>query len=286
MSQNRSISPPLPPVKRDKCACYNVHMNDQNRIKLARRIMLSAGKEIMKSYGLVHTLTEKTANDYVSEVDLAIEQDLRRQISTNFPMDYMRGEEIAPHQGQSEYEWIFDPIDGTNNFIREIPLFAAQLALRKNGKTIYSIIVEPYTQTVYSAEAGKGAYRERLDKKTVQRIQVNNHPLARSLMTSTSTIVKDRPVLHHIFKKLTTKVADLRVWGTAALSYCYIASGQTDFYFSSKQKPWDVYPGKLLIEEAGGYVIEFDGKEWSEDVNNSLLLCTPGNKEELLTIVR
>jgi myo-inositol-1(or 4)-monophosphatase len=260
-------------------------MNNMNREELMRKLTLKGGKIILDNFQKVHNSWEKTKDDYSTNVDLEIEENLMREIKKRFPEDGILSEESEKKEGKSEYVWIMDPLDGTNNYVRGIPQAGIQIALEKNGKTSSGIIYNPFVQEIYTVKRGQHAYKELLDGSR-KRIKVSNKKLKDSFMIFEAGLKKDETGLKKlIFDEMIKEVGHVRIYGVAAQDLPYVACGRADALISLMAKPWDVATGILLIEEAGGRVTTIDGKT-ANQYSNNLIASNGVVHNQVLEIVK
>lgn len=127
-----------------------------------------AGKVLMKNYGKIKNIKTKEKNSYVTNIDLESEKTIFSIIRKKFPEHNIISEESGSLNKKSEYTWYIDPLDGTHNYINNIPIFGVSIALAQNKIVKYGAICLPYFNEFYIAEKGKGAF---LNGK---RIKVSN----------------------------------------------------------------------------------------------------------------
>jgi len=174
--------------------------------------------------------------------------------------------------------FFIDPIDGTTNFIHDMKMSAVSVALSDKGEVVFGAVYNPWTDEMFSAKKGSGAF---LNDK---RITVSDRSLDKALVAfgtapyDREILAKDFfPVLYRVFMNC----ADIRRSGSAALDICYVACGRTDAFFETVLSPWDFAAGKVIVEEAGGKVTSFDGKELSAGKKTSVL-CTNNVLHEIM----
>jgi len=200
-------------------------------------------------------VTEKTANDYVSEVDRAAEQAIVRALLEAYPTHAVLAEEGGA-SGKSEFQWIIDPLDGTTNYLHGFPQYAVSIALAHKGVLSHAVIYDPVHNDLFTASRGRGAYlndkRLRISKRT---------NLQKSLI---GTGFPFREFAHidtylAMFRDLTQKTSGLRRAGAATLDLAYVAAGRLDGFWEFGLSPWDMAAGSLLVTEAGGLVGDLEG---------------------------
>ena len=224
-------------------------------VKAARR----AGNLIHRAAdNLDHlTVTKKSYADYVSEVDKAAERTIIQTILDVYPTHAILAEESGA-QGESEYLWIIDPLDGTTNFLHGFPQYAVSIALQHNGVLTQAVIYDPTKNDLFTATRGRGAFLND------RRIRVSKRAeLADSLIGTGFPYTKftHMDAYMDIMRDMMQKTAGLRRPGSAALDLAYTAAGRYDGFFETGLKPWDIAAGCLLITEAGGLVGDLEGND-------------------------
>ena len=208
-------------------------------------------------------ITEKGLADYVTEVDFTVQSVLCGKLQEAYPEIQFMGEE----KDNSDIDitkpfWILDPVDGTTNLIHGFRLSAISLALCEGGKLVMGIIYQPYTDELFYAEAGKGAF---LNGDSI-------HVSSAKTMGDSLISIGTSPYRHDLadanfeaFKKIFLDSQDIRRMGSAAIELAYVACGRSDAFFERNLKPWDYAAGVVLVREAGGNVTAFDGGEVALD---------------------
>ncbi len=211
-------------------------------------------------------VARKARNDYVSEVDQACEAAIVREIQRFHPDDAFLGEE-GGLQGSGDRVWVIDPLDGTTNFLHGLPHFAVSIALMEKGRTEHGVVYDPIREELFTASRGKGAY---LNSK---RIRVSERKDLETAILATAFPFKQRqkmPVYTKIFSAVYRRTEDIRRAGAAALDFAWTAAGRVDGFFEIGLSPWDVAAGALLVREAGGVVIDFEGNDQVENAGTVL----------------
>ena len=163
------------------------------------------------------------------------------------------GEEFGA-QGNQERRWIIDPIDGTQNFVRKIPVWATLIGLEERGEVMLGVIYNPVTKELLYARKGDGAF------SNGERVRVSTVPtLSEAFLCHASLHVLRQAGRWDGFVRLVDATARQRGFGEY-LPYALVARGQAEIAMEADLKPWDLAPIKILIEEAGGMFTDFDGK--------------------------
>jgi myo-inositol-1(or 4)-monophosphatase len=210
------------------------------------------------------SVTEKHDRDLVSDVDLAIERQVRAHLAVSTPgigfLGEEEGESGAPASG---WLWTLDPIDGTSNFAHSIPLCATSLALLHNGRPLLGVIDAPFLGQRYHAIEGHGAY------VGAQRLSASNTTRLRDAVVAVGDYATGPRADHKneqrlaLTVQLAPRVHRLRMLGTAALDLAWVAEGRLDASITLGNKPWDTAAGVVLAREAGATVVDIDGTDHS-----------------------
>lgn len=186
----------------------------------------------------------KSVQDFVTDMDMALEDQLREEVERLFPGIAVIGEEsIQDGEYLPPLAFLVDPLDGTGNWIAGLPLCGISVALVENGETIFSAVADIYGNRVYGAKAGAGAW---LDGERLVQQEVA-HPLM-----ALSTGILDRThVAPEVFYAL-RELGKLRNLGSQALQLCLVADGSLGLNASIEARLWDDAAGRLIVMESGG----------------------------------
>jgi myo-inositol-1(or 4)-monophosphatase len=232
----------------------------QDFLKIALYAAQKAGKVHKKYYNTkLDIKTKKTSFDLVTVADIEAEKVIVDIIRKKYKDHNILAEEQRYEKTGSEYMWVIDPLDGTNNFANGLPIFCVSIALAKNGVPIVGVVYDALRDEMFYAEQGKGTFLNR------KRITVSNvSSLDKSLLITGFYYDRgDKMVetLGHIRQFLERKIVGLRRLGAAALDLSYVACGRATGFWEFKLSPWDFAAGLLLIEEAGGKVTGRTGEK-------------------------
>jgi len=204
-------------------------------------------------------IKEKGLCDFVTAVDEAVQTYIQRELQSLYPEISFMGEESSENIIHlNGLVWILDPVDGTTNLIHDYKNSAISLALLEKQEPIFGIIYDPYLDEMYFSEKGRGAF-------------LNGHPIHVSTAKSMaeSLIAIGTSPYHkkladdnfQLFKNIYMDCQDIRRTGSAALDLAHIACGRIEGYLEKKLKIWDFAAGALIVREAGGIVLDFEGNE-------------------------
>jgi histidinol-phosphatase len=189
----------------------------------------------------------------VTQADREAEQAIVGILRDRFPDVGVLGEEFGA-QGSAERRWIIDPIDGTKNFVRGIPIWATLIALEDAGQVVAGVIHNPATGDLYTARRGGGA------RHNGARIGVSDlAELGRSSMIHAGLKLLREVGAWDGFLRLVDATDRQRGFGDYA-GYALVAAGKAEIYVEADLKPWDLAPCKILVEEAGGRFTDFEGR--------------------------
>ena len=237
-------------------------------VNIAVQAARNASKVILRSLGKLDSLqvVEKERMDFVTDVDRAAEAEIIKELRRAYPDHGILGEESG-YSGnvKSRFQWIIDPLDGTSNFLRGLPFFSISIALVEAGVPIAGVVYNPMSEELFTAHKGSGAF---LNDK---RIRVGNKTSVAGALIGTGFSPRQRarlPTQLRMIKQLLTQAEDLRRFGSAALDLAFVACGRFDGFFEFGLKPWDMAAGILLVREAGGLCLDFDGNEGFMESSN------------------
>ncbi|MDG0793979.1 inositol monophosphatase [Cohnella ginsengisoli] len=261
---------------------------DQNVIQQARilagRLIRQAGAVALERFDDIAEVTDKDDyGDVVTEVDLLTEAIILPGIQSTFADHAIHSEEAGSLGGESDWLWLIDPLDGTNNFAIGLPAFATSITLLYKREPVLGVVYEPLTDRLFVSSAGEGAFvngkpmqvkpAARLSKANIGWIQghaVRNDPRA----------VRLRHHLDVSFKRM------MRLWAPT-LQWCLLAKGDIDGIVLYNSEGDDLYSGILMVKEAGGIVVDFEGRPFTGmQAEPYLIACHPDNRDELLRTVR
>ena len=215
-----------------------------------------AGEILKEGYGKAHTVEHKGPIDLVTEIDKKAEDFIVGEIKSAFPDHSIVTEESGNHAGQEGKKWFIDPVDGTSNYSRGVPIFAVSIAYAENGSMRLGCVYDPMRDECFNAERGKGAF----NNETPIHVSATDKLIDAMLVTGFPYDMNqgDNNIQH--FVDISTVVHSVRRLGSAALDLVYVAAGRLDGYWEIGIEAWDIAAGTLIIEEAGGKVTTTKGE--------------------------
>ncbi|MGT2425515.1 inositol monophosphatase family protein [Amnibacterium kyonggiense] len=237
-------------------------MPHDDLLAIARAVAEEAGALAarLRREGVEVQATKTSPIDIVTAADRATEDLIRGRLAALRPQDGFLGEESGADAGSSGLTWVVDPIDGTVNYLYDLPNWSVSIAVvegdpdPRSWKALAGAVHAPALGELYTAAAGAGAHLG--DRELRVRGPV---PLDRALVATgfhyTSAIRTNQA---RVAQPLLGRVRDLRRAGGAAIDLAYVAAGRLDAYFEQGLNPWDQAAGALLVTEAGGAVRGLD----------------------------
>ena len=250
-----------------------------NILRDAMMMVRQAGEVQMELYrsGHLDIATKQNAYDVVTAADKASERLIVEHIGRLYPGHSILSEESGMHEGDSEWQWVIDPLDGTTNYSNGLPFFNVSIGVKHRGDTVVGVVYAPALGEMFHAVKGTGAF-------------LNGKPLTCSVKTSLEEAVVstgfpyDKAVNpdNNIDRagRVIPLVRGLRRLGSAALDISYVGAGFLDGYWEMSLNEWDVCAGLLIASEAGARWTDF-----RTDRNRSVVVAAPGIYDRLLSLI-
>lgn len=230
-------------------------------------------------YGRNPQVSSKADGSPVTIADKAAEKAIIATIRRTFPGHSFYGEEFGRSKERSEYLWLIDPIDGTKNFVSQIPLWGSLLALMHNDEVILGVSHVPLMKELLWAEMGRGAFLNGRQVKVSPVRKINQSMISFSSLSS----FKARRLLKRTLK-LISACKRARSFGDL-WAYHLLASGKLEIVAEGQIKPMDIAPFVRIIAEAGGETSDLKGKPF--DLQIASFLATNGRvRGEALAYLR
>ena len=232
----------------------------------------------------VHSIRTKGETDYVTNVDLAVQELLRERLAALAPeIQFMGEEQDNTGLDWSRPCWILDPVDGTTNLIHNFRHSAVSLALTEAGQILFGVVYNPYTEECFTARRGQGAFCNG------SLIRVSSADRLEDSLLSVGTVPGRRKLADTAFRQMRAlydRCQDVRRTGCASLDLCWVACGRLDGYVELSLQPWDYAAGMLIVAEAGGRVTAPDGSPLSLCQGGPLLASNGRLHSTLQTILK
>lgn len=246
-----------------------------------------AGAILRERWPAEREVRVKGYRDIVTEVDVAAQTAIIARLKADYP-DYA----ILAEEGGGEYyaddprpTWIVDPLDGTTNYARRIPMFAVAIGLAVGGQVRASVVYDPLRDMTYYAEPGHGAFLARGGGEP-ERLRVSEtKTLAEAVVGVDWSHANDvRREVMAALEHVALACGTLRAIGSAALGIVFVAAGWLDAYYHFALKPWDVAGPSVIVAEAGGTLTTPNGEPWQ--LGQARLVITNGRfQSELLNVM-
>jgi myo-inositol-1(or 4)-monophosphatase len=233
-------------------------MNLANICQQAVRLAEQTARFLRQELGNVSTnqIEEKALNSLVSYVDKTAEAQLVEGLKAITPGCSFLTEEDTVENTEGDLRWIVDPLDGTTNFLFQLPVFSISLGLEVEGALVLGIVYEVNQSEAFYAWKGGGAYLNGRPVRVSQRPSLPESLLATGFpyydYDQTQAYLK---ALEHFMQH----TRGIRRFGSAAVDLAYVACGRFDGFFEYSLQPYDVAGGALIVQEAGGVVTDFNG---------------------------
>jgi myo-inositol-1(or 4)-monophosphatase len=246
------------------------------------------GAALLESWRARFSVREKSRADLVTDADHASQQAVKEYLLGRFPGHRFLGEEESVGKTPDETRpapdapptWVVDPLDGTANYVHDVPAYCVSIGLWAAGRAVVGVILDPRMNELFTAAAGRGAF---LNGRPVR---VSTVPAVRDAMISTGFPANYERQLRNldVWRAMAAHAQSLRRTGSTALNLAYVAAGRFDGYWAYDNWAWDVVAGAVLIAEAGGTVTTADGRPF--DPFRQDILATNGRIQgELLSIL-
>jgi len=249
--------------------------------ELIESLARKAGDTLMKHFRQDWALLKKrsTAKEAATKYDKEVDRLIVEEIKRHYLHHSLLTEESGFLQGDPDWLWIVDSLDGTGNFANFNPFFSVCIALMHKSELLLGAIYAPAIDEFYFAEKGKGAY---LNGVKIKVSDVSD--LSQSYILYCEGGERNRGRTGELLYKVYPRVTDIRKLGSAGLETAWVAAGKGEAYFSTSIEPWDVAPGVLLIQEAGGKVGDFQGNPWKPQTSD-LLFSNKKLHEKILSLL-
>ncbi|MFA6486556.1 MAG: inositol monophosphatase family protein [Candidatus Magasanikbacteria bacterium] len=243
-------------------------------LKTAKTAAISAGKLLKSYFGHLDSYSAKGGNprDYVTKADLASEKLIKKIILDKFPNHNFWGEESGKTDKTSNFTWVVDPLDGTSNFVLNIPMYSVSIALMKNNEVVLGVVYIPQTDELFWAQKSKGAFCNG------KKIHVSNTKKLSDAIGSIEYWSKDNTRIEkglEEFNFYARKIKKIRYLSSTVFEMCRVAKGNLDFCIMDSTV-LDIAAASFIIHEASGKCL-VDGKRFNMVSLQSIFRIYCGN---------
>ncbi len=252
---------------------------------VAIQAALFAGEILRKGFGTSYTITSKPGRqNLVTEYDNQSEDRIISFIRQHFPDHTILAEEsgLSDEFNHNKIHWLIDPLDGTTNFVRHLPLFTISICATLQGKELVGVIYQPITHELFVAQKGKGAYLNG------EKLKISQTSSLDAAIIGSGFPYTELPQFDQTMNQLVVLSRlgiTLRNFGSAALALAYVAAGRLDGFWMINLYPWDIAAGKLLIEEAGGLVTLYNYTKPFENLPINIIAANQKIHDSLMSQV-
>ena len=252
------------------------------RYLAAQAIALEAGQLAQRFLANPESLHVelKGPQDVVSAADRAVEDLIAQRLAAACPEDALQGEEghaiAADRTGDAL--WVVDPIDGTANFVRDLPDWCVSIGMMYRGRPEIGVIYVPAVGELYAALRGQGALCNGRSIKVSGRTTITGATIGLDYSFSTPSAAHRA----HI-EAIHAHGGEYRRNGSVAVSLTRVASGRLDGFVELELNAWDVLAGIVIVQEAGGWTNDFLAGDGLRG-RNPMIAATPGIRDQLLSI--
>lgn len=223
--------------------------------KIATEVTQLAGNFLLDKYGSIKNMSHKSGTHYGIAEDVKCNKIYEKYLKHKTPEVSIYSEEGEKNLN-SDLIWVIDPIDGTSNYRVGIPLFVTQICLLYKSDPVVSIIHAPIFKQFFSAQKNKGAFLN--NKKLIISKTLDLRKAMLGVNKGGSNLDAGKYIT-----QLGNQVRTVRIYGSMGIELAYVASGKLDILIDSGSDLYDYAPGVLLVKEAGGVVLNFEGKDWT-----------------------
>jgi myo-inositol-1(or 4)-monophosphatase len=247
----------------------NTNITASALLEIARDVALTAGELVVRrrAEGVTVADLKSSPVDVVTAADRECETLIRSLLAAARPDDGFFGEEGAEDLGTSGLTWIVDPIDGTVNYLYNIPHYAISIAVVSGGgdpltwTALAGCVLNPVSGEIYTASAGGGAFLGTEPINPAPAVELSQALVGTGFSYSAETRAEQGAIV----ATLLPEVRDIRRFGAASLDICAVASGRLNAYYERGLSPWDHAAAALIAREAGASVVGWNGQPPSKE---------------------
>lgn len=244
-------------------------------LQLAKDTALKAGKLLTNRPGTLEITSKSSSVDFVTQMDRASEELIFSEILYARPNDGFVGEEGGDRVSVSGITWVVDPIDGTTNYLMDLPGWNISIAAKDSTGGLIGVVYSPTIDRMFTAARGMGAYLNGRPISCNKNVELKNALLG----TGFSYELDKRREQVTLLSSLIARVRDIRRCGAAAVDLCYVAMGALDGYYEYGLNEWDYAAGGLIAREAGAIV---SGRHGGPECKEMTIAAGPGLHDVLV----
>jgi myo-inositol-1(or 4)-monophosphatase len=257
-------------------------MNDEQITELlnvAQEAAYVAGAYLNERRGAKRTRHSKGFRDWVTDDDFATQALITDLIRAQFPdHGFLTEEDDDSLPAAGTIRWLVDPIDGTSNYSRRVPLISISVAAVREDRVLAAVTYDPNRDEIFAAADG---HRATLNGEPMS-VSDLREPADAFVALDWSHAEERRAATVGQLERIAPHVHTLRAIGSAALAQAWVAAGRFDVYLNASLKPWDVAAGALLLQEAGGRLTDWQNQPWQPDAHREACLASNGHLHEWL----
>ncbi len=219
------------------------------------------GAEKLEEWRTRFSVREKSRADLVTDADFASQNAIRSILHAAFPGHQFLGEEETPGTLKGRVAagmpptWIVDPLDGTTNYVHDVPCYCVSIGLMVDGELVVGVILDPRHKELFAAARGLGATLNGAPIRVSTTAALRDGLLATGF--APDPVAQERNL--EWWRVFAHRAQALRRTGSTAMNMAYVACGRFDGYWAFDVHPWDIAAGVVIVQEAGGSVSRTDG---------------------------
>jgi len=249
-------------------------------IEIAKKAAKEGGKIVMKHFKKGIKYEKKPDDSLVSVADKETEEVIKKIILSEYPNHAIKGEETGK-SGDGDIIWHLDPIDGTSNFVNQIPYFCVSIAVEKAGKFVIGVVYDPIKDELFYAEEGKGAFLNG------EKISVSEECIKYGCHIVHVSFRKNSPEKKHtIFKEMAKITSRFRNFGACALELTEIARGRIVSFITDSTNTYDFAGGAVIVKEAGGIATDCFGNELNGKSTSIIAANNSKNHKKIILVTK
>ncbi|MDF3821567.1 inositol monophosphatase family protein [Leptospira sp. 96542] len=220
--------------------------------------IIHEAKKIQREISTIRPQSDAEEKERIDSADGMLGDILIRFLQKSFPKDSILCEDKIPVE-EGDFRWVLDPVDGSMNFVRGLPLYAISFGLEHRGTPVGGVVIVPPQESVYSAILGEGAYKNGELIKTSSVSSLDRAIFSPNLPTKRAHMIQE---IMADLSGFLTYARSFRRTGSFVLDSCFIAEGVMDAIWEKTVKHWDVSAISVILAEAGGKLTDLNGKHY------------------------